>query len=163
MRRVQLFVPAALGLLLLTVAFVWGFRAAAACYTYPSDVSSVAQRGDQSNCGETIWELKARFGAYIYDEGEYDGTGTSTGGYQSCDCTIVRTGFLAPSENLEFFDDGDGQTYTWWWDITNYLTPTYDNCTSGTCAGTGYGQETDGTYLDSGAGWDDETYVPCDF
>lgn len=156
MKRAQILIPAGLGLFLV-LAFVWGFRATADCPTQPYDKSQTLQDGSVYNCGDTNWELEAAYGSYIFDEGEYDATGTCTGGYQDCNCHIVATGFKAPSKSFESFFVSDTE-YEWWWNITNYYPPTYDGCTTGTCAGNGYSSETDSTYIDPNAGWDDESY-----
>lgn len=159
MKRAQVLIPFGLGLLLV-IGFVWGFRAVADCPTYPYDVSRVLQLGNVDNCGDTHWELEARYGAYIYDEGEYDATGTCTGGYRKCDCTNVPVSYKTLTKSFvpEFVSDTE---HIWSWNITNYYERVFNNCTSGSCQSTGYASETDFSEVDPSAGWDDETYTDC--
>lgn len=155
MRRITL-LTFVLATYLVSAGLFKHFQAAATCnqFTYPEDQSETLQRGDVDNCGDTNWELIAYFGD-LWDEGEYDATGTCTGGYINCNCDNVPLSFKAPTRQFEF-SNVQPEEYEWWWVITNYDEPIYNNCTSGACESTGYKSQTFPTFIDENAGWDDE-------
>jgi len=139
----------------LGLSFFPELRAFAECQTTPSERSTVLQEGNVDNCGDTNWDLQVFFGNYLYDEGEYDATGTCTGGYVKCDCTNVPLGFKAPTKAFVFVAVQEHE-YQWWWSIKNYYQRILSNCSSGACQYAGYAGETDQTWVDPGAGFDDE-------
>lgn len=144
---------------LLSIGFLPDFRAAA-CDGHPTDESYVLSKGD---CGDTSWELVARYGGGVWDEGEYDATGVCTGGYKKCDCTLVPSGYKTPSKTFSIYYIGYvdyTQTYQWWWDVTNWDGRDLLPCSSGTCQSTGYSGETDYS-SDDVEGYDEEGWQPC--
>lgn len=106
-------------------------------------------------------ELKAAYGGIQYDEGEYDATGTCTGGYLNCNCQPVGQSFLAPTFTFQTYEFPTGDEYEWWWNIKEYGTRSFNPCTSGNCENDGYASETDATFMESDVGWDDEIFTPC--
>jgi hypothetical protein len=152
----------------IAVALIWSLTIGlpvssfATCTTPPIEMSATLQQGNYANCGDTSWELQAKYGIYLWDEGPYDGTGTCTGGYIKCDCTNVPGSYLASSKQFhaELVTTDPQEEYEWWWSIKNYNIPTLNACTSGACEADGYASETDSYYYDSYAGWDDE-YLIC--
>lgn len=96
----------------------------------------------------------------VYDEGWYYGTGTCTGGYVDCNCNNHPLGYRAPSYSLSTYPE-QYTYYAWWFVVTNYLERELITCDSGNCQYTGYAGETDSTWVDENAGWDDEPYQPC--
>lgn len=122
-------------------------------FTYPVDRTETLQRGDLGNCGESIWELEVQFGQ-LWDEGEYDGMGTCTGGYVDCNCNNVAAGYKAPSLSFQSMYVQPDE-YEWWWDITEYDQAVLSACTSGACESAGYKESVD-SFIDYNQGWDDE-------
>lgn len=128
----------------------------ASCPGTPLEESSTVIAGSLSNCGETTWDLKVRYGDNDYDEGEYDADGTCTGGWIRCNCTPVLQSFKVPTKNFQS-EQIDGTDYSWWWAITNYDgTPILNACSSGNCMSTGYSSEQDPTWVDPNVGYDEQ-------
>lgn len=153
-------------LTLLTLTLATGRQAFGQCIT-PSDTTTVISTGGGTNCGNTSWELKVRFGPDIYDEGEYDATGACTGGFTNRQCEHTTANFKQPSKSFileQTYSNPEENTYdwAWYWTITFYDQPEVTSCASGPCQGEGYFSEADPTEVDDNSGYDTGEAV-CSF
>jgi hypothetical protein len=146
---------------LLLMPLTYNQRAFAICPDPPGDSSEETQHPEQSNCGDTQWELQANYAGTQFDEGPYYATGVCTGGYSLCNCSRVGPSYRAPTKQFHFDeleDEGGGYyVYDWYWDITVFDGDQgLEGCTSGTCETTGYAGESDPGYVDENEGYDEE-------
>jgi|SRR5579872_1941924 len=116
-------------------------------------VSNASYKNFSDGCGSEDWELVASNAYGSYDEGDYTVFGYCGGGYTRCDCSYVAPYTVSGLETMVAQPNEADDSTTFWWDINQWNSPTYSNCTSGSCQNTGVVEHTSG-YTDFDVGYD---------